>query len=326
MGIAGSAGRCVDVLMAARNRADTIERAIFSALSQDEVRAVIVVDDGSTDETAARARQCDRSGERVVIRRLASNLGPAAARNVAIELSTASWLAVLDADDYFFRNRLGILLSHAQDCDFIADELVHVSERNIDDKPPQAAPCDRVLHALPLSFEQFIVANITRPGVHRKELGFIKPLMRRTFLDRHRLRYDERLHFASDYALYARALAAGARFLLFPWAGYVLVEREGSVSTRHNRQGLEALQASDRELMALTHLSASERQAVADHYADLDRRAQWLFVVESLQRHDYGRFLSIFFRSPDLTKYLTRRLITEVPLQIKKRLSRYGIG
>ena len=41
-------------MIAARDRADTIERAIASALAQDEVRTVIVVDDGSTDDTAAQ--------------------------------------------------------------------------------------------------------------------------------------------------------------------------------------------------------------------------------------------------------------------------------
>ena len=91
----------VDVVIAALDRADTIERAVSSALMQDAVRAVIVVDDGSTDDTAARARQCDLDSKRVIVERLHFNLGPAAARNVGIGISTAPWLAILDADDFF---------------------------------------------------------------------------------------------------------------------------------------------------------------------------------------------------------------------------------
>jgi hypothetical protein len=93
-------------------------------------------------------------------------------------------------------------------------------------------------------------------GFHRKELGYLKPLIRRSFLDHHGLRYDEGLRLGEDYALYARALAAGARFLLVPTAGYVAVERADSLSARHNRRDLEALRNSDRELMA-TNLTPS---------------------------------------------------------------------
>ena len=95
---------CVDVLIAARDREDTIERAVSSALGEGEVRAVIVVDDGSTDDTAARARRCDSDGKRVIVKCLPHSRGPAAARNSAIEISTAPWLAILDADDFFFRD------------------------------------------------------------------------------------------------------------------------------------------------------------------------------------------------------------------------------
>ena len=91
----------VDVLIAARDRADTIERAVSSALAQDEVRAAIVVDDGSADDTAARARRCDPDGKRLIVKRLPRSVGPSAARNIAIGISTAPWLAILDADDFF---------------------------------------------------------------------------------------------------------------------------------------------------------------------------------------------------------------------------------
>ncbi len=71
----------VDILVAAWNRSDTIERAITSALGEAEVRQVIVIDDASTDDTFSRARRTGAGSERVVVRRLPSNLGPAAARN-----------------------------------------------------------------------------------------------------------------------------------------------------------------------------------------------------------------------------------------------------
>jgi succinoglycan biosynthesis protein ExoU len=308
----------VDVLIVARDRADTIERAVLSALAQDEVRAAIVVDDGSTDDTAARARRCDPEGKRLIIERLPSSVGPSAARNIAIEISTAPWLAILDADDFFLPGRIAALLSQSDDCDFLADHLTHVRVGSEPQTPVTLAASAKPAR---LSFEQFVLGNVTRRGSHRKELGYLKPLIRRVFLDLHGLRYDDALRFGEDYALYARALAVGARFLLIPTIGYVAVERADSLSARHSRRDLEVLRNSDRELMAM-NLTPSEREAVAKHYADVDRRAQWLVLVEALQSHSYLRLPSTYFGPPALTLYLTGRLIAEVPLQIRKRLRR----
>jgi succinoglycan biosynthesis protein ExoU len=313
---------CVDVLIAAHDRADTIERAVLSALAQNEVRAVIVVDDGSTDDTWVRARRCDPQGQRVIVERLRSNLGPAAARNIAIEISSAPWLAILDADDFFLLRRIGMLLAHADNCDFVADELLHVREDRIDHPLPALSVDAARIRPQLLTFERFVLGNVTRRGSYRNELGYLQPLIRRRFLDQHALRYDETLRFGEDYVLYARALAAGARFQLVPALGYVAVERANSLSARHTRQDLELLLNRDRELMALNHLTPSELEAVAKHRADLDRRAQWLVLVEALQSSDYRRALSTFFRSPTLMLYLTGRLFAEVPSQLRKAFTR----
>jgi succinoglycan biosynthesis protein ExoU len=309
---------CVDVLIAARNRADTIERAVFSALAQGEVRTVIVVDDGSTDDTAALVRQCDPTAKRVIVERLAASLGPAAARNIAIEISTAPWLTILDADDYFVTGRIGALLAWSDDCDLVADDLVHVKQDGNDCAPTPSITNVELPKPRLLTLEEFVLGNLTRWGQHRRELGYLKPLICRRFLHLHGLQYDERLHFGEDYMLYARALAARARFRFVPIAGYVAVERLGSISSRHNRRDLEVLQNGVRELMSINRLTPRELAAFEKHHADLQRRAQWFAVVEALQSHDFRRFLSTFFRSAALTSYLTGRLLAEVPRQIRK--------
>ena len=313
------ANPCVDVIIAAKDRADTIARAVSSALLQDAIRTVVVVDDGSTDDTAVRARRCDARGNRVLVERLHSSLGPAAARNIAIGISTAPWLAVLDADDFFLPGQIHALLSQSDDCDFVADHLVHLSESH---GLPISAPFPEGAKPIYLSFKEFVLGNMARRGAPRKELGYLKPLIRRQFLDVYGLRYLESLRLGEDYALYARALAAGARFRIIPTAGYVAVERPDSLSSRHTRPDLEGLRNSDCELMAMNHLTPPEREAVAKHYADVDRRAQWLVLVEALQSRNYPQFLSTFFRSPALTLYLIMRLIEECPSQIQKLLTR----
>ena len=313
---------CVDVLVAARDRRDTIERAILSALSQDDVRNVIVIDDGSADDTVARALQCDVGRRRVIVERLRTSVGPAAARNVAIHISTAPWIAILDADDYFLPGRIRRLLSISNDCDFVADNVMHVPERQL--RRGAVTSINTVDSSRPqqLTLEEFVLGNVTRRGFHRKELGYIKPLMRREFLDSCPLRYDESLRFGEDYILYAQALAAGARFLLIPTLGYVAVERSDSLSSRHSRHDLEALRISASALMAASDLSPRDRAALAKHVMDVDRRTQWLVIVEALRSRDFQGFVTPFLSSPALAIYLAGRLRSEVQPQINKWLKR----
>ncbi|MEP7088231.1 MAG: glycosyltransferase [Gemmatimonadota bacterium] len=79
------------------NAARFLDESIRSILSQtrppDEV---IVVDDGSTDDSAAIAR---RSG--VTCISLRTNSGPGAARNRGISAATGDMIAFLDADDHW---------------------------------------------------------------------------------------------------------------------------------------------------------------------------------------------------------------------------------
>lgn len=85
------------------NGAATIARAIDSVLEQSyAAMEVIVVDDGSDDETAGRAAAF---GRRIrYVRR--ANAGVSAARNLGADLAAGDWLAFLDADDWYYPDRL----------------------------------------------------------------------------------------------------------------------------------------------------------------------------------------------------------------------------
>ena len=67
-------------------------------------------------------------------------------------------------------------------------------------------------------------------------MGFLKPIIKREFLQSHALRYDETLRLGEDYALYTQALIAGARFCVVGARGYVAIQRGTSISARHTRR------------------------------------------------------------------------------------------
>jgi succinoglycan biosynthesis protein ExoU len=316
---------CVDVIIAAWNRAKTIERAMLSALAEPEVRRVIVVDDGSTDDTMLRAERvaAARRG-RVVVKRLPQNGGPSAARNLALAQSNAPWVAILDGDDFFRRGRIAKLLSLAADNDFVADDLEEVVEGQCGQAGRDGAPRTSLLAGDPrndlgpwrLDLETFVLGNVGT----RRHLGFLKPIIRRSFLDRHRLRYDQRLRLGEDYALYARALALRARFLVVPQCGYVSVKRRDSLSARHGKQDLERLRDADLELARMTGLTARERRALERHYRSVDARAQWVAVIDAVKARSAPGFLRPFLRSPTVSTFLIARLVEQARLRGGRRL------
>jgi glycosyltransferase involved in cell wall biosynthesis len=93
----------VSVIIPAYNSEAFLREAVESALGQTHPpHEIIVVDDGSTDDTAAIAR-----GLPVVYIRQ-ENAGVSAARNVAIGHSKGELIALLDSDDVWLPEKLAI--------------------------------------------------------------------------------------------------------------------------------------------------------------------------------------------------------------------------
>ncbi len=87
----------VSILMPAYNAEQWIGDAITSALRQDwSPTEIIIVDDGSTDQTRSAAERFASENVRIVTQK---NAGAAAARNTALFLSRGDYIQWLDADD-----------------------------------------------------------------------------------------------------------------------------------------------------------------------------------------------------------------------------------
>jgi teichuronic acid biosynthesis glycosyltransferase TuaG len=66
----------------------------------------LIVDDGSTDESPAIVEAAARADSRIRLARAPRNLGPSAARNLAIDAARGRFLAFLDADDLWLPEKL----------------------------------------------------------------------------------------------------------------------------------------------------------------------------------------------------------------------------
>jgi glycosyltransferase involved in cell wall biosynthesis len=87
----------VSILIPAYNAEEWVSEALRSAIAQTwSNREVIVVDDGSTDETLSVARRFESAVVKIVPQ---TNQGASAARNTALSLCQGDYIQWLDADD-----------------------------------------------------------------------------------------------------------------------------------------------------------------------------------------------------------------------------------
>ena len=306
----------VAVIIPAHNAEATIERAVSSALREPQALEVIVVVDGAADGTARAARKADDGTGRLMVIELPKSGGPAAARNLALAASKAPWVCPLDSDDYFLPGRLGRMRAETGYCDFVADDLLRVVEGHLD-----AALHPMIGERLPLpcclAFEDFVRANISRPHLPRAELGFLKPLIRRSFLETHGLVYDERLRLGEDFILYARALAMGARFKILPPCGYVAVERAASISGSHGAAELRALVQASREMEGL-QLTPDETAALREHRAHVSAKLALRDFLDAKRQSGMFGAAAVLARAPQAVPYVVTTVASDVLKRTRK--------
>jgi peptidoglycan/xylan/chitin deacetylase (PgdA/CDA1 family)/GT2 family glycosyltransferase len=100
----------ISVVMAAYNAASTLDRAIRSVVAQTERSwELIIVNDGSNDETALKAATWASRNTRIrVINQ--SNMGASHARNRGLSEARGDWIVFFDADDTMHRRHFAMML------------------------------------------------------------------------------------------------------------------------------------------------------------------------------------------------------------------------
>jgi glycosyltransferase involved in cell wall biosynthesis len=136
----------ISVVIPAFNADAYIEEAIASVRSQTTaVQEIIVVDDGSRDATAAKARATGV----VVLEQ--ENAGVSVARNRGIQSATQPWIALLDADDVWQPDKISrqwSSLQKAPDATFSFCDYLQFDEHGIRNQS--------VLHEIHTHFESII--------------------------------------------------------------------------------------------------------------------------------------------------------------------------
>src|SRR5713101_7729899 len=104
----------VSILVPTFNAHEWIADTLRSAIAQTwERKEIIVVDDGSSDQTLAFARQFESNSVRVVTQK---NQGAAAARNTAFSMCQGDYIQWLDADDLLAPDKVEKQVRKLDDC------------------------------------------------------------------------------------------------------------------------------------------------------------------------------------------------------------------
>ncbi len=102
----------VSILIPAYNAGPQLAETVRSALAQTWSRKeIIIVDDGSKDDTVAVARQFEKDGVKVVTQ---ENQGAAAARNHLFSLAQGDYIQWLDADDLLSPDKVALQMEVAE--------------------------------------------------------------------------------------------------------------------------------------------------------------------------------------------------------------------
>ena len=192
----------VSVLIGAYDNAATLERAARSMLAQTVSELeLLIVDDGSSDGTAAVADRIAAKDERVRVLTMAGNVGIARSLNAGMRSAAAPIVAVLDADDWPEPQRLERQLAALDRDPGVA--VVGCGMREVDERGRELAPRTSVaageVNAVLMRFNP--IPNTA--AAFRRDAALAAG------------GYDARYRWAADYDLWLR-LAERHRLVVIP--------------------------------------------------------------------------------------------------------------
>ncbi|SHE66330.1 Glycosyltransferase involved in cell wall bisynthesis [Ferrithrix thermotolerans DSM 19514] len=164
-------GEQITVVITAYNSQETISRAIDSVLDQTvQPKEIIVVDDGSTDATAQILLSFDDK-IRVISQR---NQGPSAARNTGIKAAKTTWIALLDGDDLWHREKLQRQIK-ALECTDELDLIASSWSRTPPDPGPFTCTLTRLSYISLLIMNRFQTSTVLVKKASIEEHGGFNP-------------------------------------------------------------------------------------------------------------------------------------------------------
>lgn len=279
----------VSVLIAAYNAVNTLGAAIESALTQTDITCeIIVIDDSSTDNTHQFAQDYAARYPNIRVLQTPVNSGPSAARNIGIKAASGDWIAILDSDDTYNPDRLTKMISHGmrEGADLIFDNMIVVEydrETPFLNKP------------FPPEFSLTFFASNNLSYLSSPAIGYLKPVIRRAFLEENSLQYDATLSNSEDYLLIMEILARKGRCVYLPNTGYNYFVHGTSISAKFKKRENTAFIEAERKFLRRHEkiLSASEQRAIRRHLHNRIVSEPVFYCIEAIKNKDVSTLIKV---------------------------------
>ena len=186
--------KLVSIIMPAYNGEIFIKEAVESVVAQTYSNwELIVVDDGSTDNTASIIKAYEDPRIRYVYQ---ENRGQAAALNRGLDLARGDYITTLDTDDWFTNNSIADrvqFLNQEHEIGVVYGDGIYC---DVDGKPLMSFSENRVGDVVGDVYDVIISAPFFGTG------GNV--MVRRDVFENYHIRYDESLVWCQDYDIYIR--------------------------------------------------------------------------------------------------------------------------
>jgi glycosyltransferase involved in cell wall biosynthesis len=257
---------------AARFLAETIESVRRQTFEDWEL---LIVDDGSTDDTVAIVERCAASDRRIRLLRQA-NAGPSAARNHGMRAAHGTFFAFLDSDDQwlptFLEHQLGVFAMHPE------TSLVTTTAYDL------GGPRDGQSRRRPSADYPVLTLDEI---IQNDSAVFIMTVFRREVFEQIG-GLDEAQWRSEDYDFWIRAALAGFVFRVSTQPLALYRHHEGSLSSDSARMLKGILHTYNKTKRACPSGSAA-RVAVDSQIAHFERELLLVEAKQALERGDYER-------------------------------------
>ena len=318
---AGPRAPAVSVIIPTYNRAYIIEQAIESVLAQTfEDFEVIVADDGSTDDTAARIATIADPRLRYIP--LPHAGAPAAARNAGIRHARGDLLAFLDSDDLWKPDKLArevAFLDGHPEAGAVFSDLEKYDRGRHTASFARAAPAFSRHLAAAASLDARMLPRRLLYLVLLQEVPIMPSAfaVRRAVVDRHGA-FDESWTTCEDWEFFLR-LSRGERFGYIDQPLAVLRVLKDANHRRKYLRGRAAMLALFRRERALCAGDREAQAALRLGLAHLRKQLLWVYEEEGRTSAALGCCLRGFVEAHD-PAFLLRAAALPVPLSFRRHL------
>ncbi|TIU73807.1 MAG: glycosyl transferase, partial [Mesorhizobium sp.] len=156
----------------------------------------------------------------------------------------------------------------------------------------------------------------------RFNLGYLKPIFQRRFLNENGLRYDEGLIIGEDYILLASALAKGGKCVVEPTTGYVYHIRTGSISRVLELHHVEAMRKADLAFARTHSMDAKAEAAFARRTRSLRKAASFLSLVQHIKARSPLKAVWTALSDPAAVRHMSM----PIAVRLRRVAAQFAVG